>query len=349
MKNQEITLIELLNFSKGAFKYLSSKWFIFIITGFIGVVVGVTYSSIKKTNYSATLTFALEEKNSNSGISSIASSFGLTLGEGEGGAFSGDNILELLKSKYLVEKTLLSKINLYNKEQTLIDLYIESNDLRKSLSNNMNSSSYSFESSIRDSYDRKHDSIIQLISNDIIKNNISVYKIEKKSNITSVSVTSLDEVFSKLFCEKLVENAANFYVETKVGKSKKNLMLLQNRVDSVKMELDQAIYGRANFTDKNTGLIRQSATVPKQKQEIRVQMLSTMYGELIKNLEFSKLTLLREEPLFQIIDYPRYPLSKDKIGKMKASLICLCLAVMCTTLIYLTSYIYKLFKIKHNI
>jgi uncharacterized protein involved in exopolysaccharide biosynthesis len=66
------------------------------------------------------------------------------------------------------------------------------------------------------------------------------------------------------------------------------------------------------------GLIRQQAAVPKLKQEMRVQMLGTLYGELVKNLEFAKLTLMREEPLVQIIDQPILPLPRARLGKIKA-------------------------------
>ena len=98
-------------------------------------------------------------------------------------------------------------------------------------------------------------------------------------------------------------------------------MLLQNRADSVQRELNAALYGRAQFGDQNMGLIRQQAAVPKLKQEMRVQMLGTLYGELVKNLEFAKLTLMREEPLVQIIDQPILPLPKVRLGKFKAMII----------------------------
>ncbi|MDD3196201.1 MAG: hypothetical protein PHU68_10455 [Paludibacter sp.] len=46
-------------------------------------------------------------------------------------------------------------------------------------------------------------------------------------------------------------------------------------------------------------------------------MYAAVYGEVLKNLETLKLDLARETPLVQIIDTPRYPLKKDKLGKIK--------------------------------
>jgi uncharacterized protein involved in exopolysaccharide biosynthesis len=134
----------------------------------------------------------------------------------------------------------------------------------------------------------------------------------------NISVACTDEIFAKIFSEKLIETVTDFYIETKTKKSRGNVMLLQNRADSVQRELNAALYGRAQFGDQNMGLIRQQAAVPKLKQEMKVQMLGTLYGELVKNLEFAKLTLMREEPLVQIIDQPILPLPKAKLGKLKA-------------------------------
>ena len=46
-------------------------------------------------------------------------------------------------------------------------------------------------------------------------------------------------------------------------------------------------------------------------------MYVTVYAEVLKNLETLKLEMARETPIVQIIDTPRLPLKKDKLGKIK--------------------------------
>jgi hypothetical protein len=54
------------------------------------------------------LTFALEEGESGGGsLSGLASQFGYNIGGG-GGAFTGDNLLELMKSRRLIQDVLLT-------------------------------------------------------------------------------------------------------------------------------------------------------------------------------------------------------------------------------------------------
>ena len=83
----------------------------------------------KKPVYKAELSFALQDdKSSGGGFSSalgLASQFGIDLGGGRaGGEFSGNNLLELMKSRSMVEKTLLTTVNVKGKTETLADLYI---------------------------------------------------------------------------------------------------------------------------------------------------------------------------------------------------------------------------------
>ena len=322
-QNDEISLKELIQKAGEWFAYFKSKWKTILLAGVIGGLLGLGYSFTKKTIYTAKLSFALEEKGSGGGnLSSIAAQFGLGgIGGGEGGIFSGGNMIELLKSRFLIEKTLLSTVTINGKSDLLINRYIQFNKLDKAWAKKVNLASLKFTSADRKTFTLQQDSVLGVISTRLIKNNVDVAQQDKKLSIVNVVFASTDEIFAKVFSEKLIETVTDFYIETKTKKSRSNVMLLQNRADSVQRELNAALYGRAQFGDQNMGLIRQQAAVPKLKQEMRVQMLGTLYGELVKNLEFAKLTLMREEPLVQIIDQPILPLPKVRLGKFKAMII----------------------------
>ena len=323
IQNDEISLKELIQKAGEWFAYFKSKWKIILLAGVIGGLLGLGYSFTKKTIYTAKLSFALEEKGTGGGnLSSIAAQFGLGgIGGSEGGVFSGGNMIELLKSRFLIEKTLLSTVTINGKSDLLLNRYIQFNKLDKKWVKKINLANLKFTNADRTKFTLQQDSVLGMISAGLIKNNVAVVQQDKKLSIINISVASTDEDFAKIFSEKLIETVTDFYIETKTKKSRGNVLLLQNRADSVQRELNSALYGRAQFGDQNMGLIRQQAAVPKLKQEMRVQMLGTLYGELVKNLEFAKLTLMREEPLVQIIDQPILPLPKARLGKLKAMII----------------------------
>jgi uncharacterized protein involved in exopolysaccharide biosynthesis len=323
-QNDEISLKELIQKAQVWFAYFKSKWKIIFLAGIIGGLLGLGYSFTKKTIYTAKLSFALEEKGnmSASGLASVAAQFGLSgIGGGDGGVFSGGNMIELLKSRFLIEKTLLSTVSINGKSDLLINRFIYFNKLDQKWAKKFNLIGLKFTNSERSTFTLRQDSVLGEISASLIKNNVAIVQQDKKLSIINISVTSTDELFAKIFSEKLIKTVTDFYIETKTKRSRSNVMLLQSRADSVQRELNAALYGRAQFGDQNMGLIRQQAAVPKLKQEMKVQMLGALYGELVKNLEFAKLTLMREEPLVQIIDQPILPLPKERLGKLKAMVI----------------------------
>jgi uncharacterized protein involved in exopolysaccharide biosynthesis len=73
--------------------------------------------------------------------------------------------------------------------------------------------------------------------------------------------------------------------------------------------------------DLNVNPIRQVVRANVQRKQVDVQVNGQLYGELLKQLELSKIGLRRETPFIQIIDTPRFPLEKKKLGRLLAGLI----------------------------
>lgn len=315
--------IDTLKLKKIKDNYISLyKKYIYVILPFVifSGFFGYMYSLYVKPIYTANLTFALEDRTSGmSNLGNIASQFGINFGNSEGGAFAGENIIELIKSKNIVKKTLLTQTGTKNDNELIANIYIRnSGKFIFTTKSNQYINIVDFEQNINT---RKNDSILNTIFEEIINEKLTVTKLDKKLDIITVKMRSHNELLSKIFCEKIVENVISFYTETKVGKSRNNIKILESKIDSVKNELNLAFLNRADFIDQNNSIIKQRANVPKMRQEIKVQMLSALYTELVKNLEISKITLLREEPLIQIIDQPTFPLEKAHISKFKCFVI----------------------------
>ena len=124
--NDEITMKELVTKGKQWYSYVLSKWKFFLLAGVIGGIAGLTISYIKKPVYTASLTFVLEDQQTGdmSGALGIASMLGFDIGGGGGGIFSGGNLLELFKSRTMVERTLLSPVSPDNKSISFAEMYI---------------------------------------------------------------------------------------------------------------------------------------------------------------------------------------------------------------------------------
>jgi hypothetical protein len=347
--DNEVTLRDLILRLRGLRRYLKHKWKIILIASLAGALLGLVYSYFKKTIYKAELSFALQDDNSSGGglggALGLASQFGLDLGSNSGGgAFSGDNLLELIKSRSMVEETLLTSVDVNGSKQTLAELYATFNKFHERWTNIPQLKNVRFlPDEDRSKYTLQQDSILGDFYHTIIKNNLSVDKLDKKLSIITVKVNSKNELFSKSFAEILVKTVSDFYINTKTKRSSQNVNILQRQTDSVRRELNSAITGVATTSDvnPNPNPSLQIIRVPSQRMQVDVQADIAILTELVKNLELSKMSLRKETPLIQIIDRPILPLEKDEVGKLKGIIIGLILGAFLAIVMLLSSKIFK--------
>ncbi|WDF59127.1 lipopolysaccharide biosynthesis protein [Flavobacterium sp. KACC 22758] len=328
IENDEISLKYLFEKILEWYNLLLSKWKVIFLAGIIGAILGVTYSISKKNIYKATLSFALEEdKSSGGGLSGalgLAGSLGLDLGGGGGSIFTGSNLTELLKSRTMVEKTLLTPVNYNGKLISLAEMYIDINEMRDRWKGKNKLVNVEFLPNVkRDKFTRIHDSILGSIYQDLSKNALSVGQKDKKISIISIDMSSTNELFAKYFCEALAKNVSDFYIDTKSKKARINMLVLQKQTDSIRSELNGAIAGVAVAND-NTFNLNPALNVrrtPSIRRQVDVQANTAILTELVKQSELAKVTLRKETPLIQIIDKPILPLPLERFGKAKGILI----------------------------
>ncbi|MGO4292715.1 hypothetical protein, partial [Chitinophaga sp. RAB17] len=245
--------------------------------------------------------------------------FGLDItGGASSGLFSGDNIIEFLKSRLMVEKTLLSPVKDGGKVKSLVDLFIESYELNKGWAKYPKLVSLHYPPGAdRKSFTLEQDSILGVIFTTLLNDNLEVFKPDKKLSFVTAKCVSKNEVFSKFFVERLVTEATDFYVATKIKRSKTNVDKLQLTADSIELLLNKKTYAIAVKQDINMNPARQVASVATEVASRDKIVLQTMYTEVIKNLELSRMSMAQETPIIQIVDSPILPLKVKKLGKAK--------------------------------
>ena len=328
-KNEEISLKLLILDIQRYLRYIFSKALIIIVFGILGAALGFFYAKYKVPVFVASTTFVLEEGNSSMGLGSLgglASMVGVDVGGG-GGLFQGDNILELYKSRKMVEASLLSNVILEGSKMTLIDRYIDINGLKdkwKEEGNNLINIRFNDQKSRELIGSRKIDSLLGSVVSTINRDYLRVSKPDKKLSIVKVEVRSKDEFFAKAFNDKIVENVNDFYIQTKTKRSLENITILQQKTDSVRSVMNGDINKSVAISDAtpNQNPTRQIQRVaPTQRSQFSAETNKAILGELVKNLELSKISLSKETPLIQVIDQPIFPLEKQAFGTIKGILI----------------------------
>ncbi|WP_353077487.1 lipopolysaccharide biosynthesis protein [Flavobacterium sp.] len=346
MENDEITLKELLLKAKERYTYLLSQWKMIVLAGSIGALIGLGYSFTKKPIYTATLTYALEDgKASGGGLGSLASSFGFDIGGGgNSGAFSGSNLMELFKSRAMVEQTLLASVAQNNKTISLAEMYIQDKKWRDNWNEKPALKTITFlPNSDRAKFTRVQDSIFGVIYNDLSTSALTVDQKDKKVAIGTITLKGTNEYFAQQFTLALTNTVTDFYIETKSKRAKENMDILVRQTDSIRGELNGAITGVAVANDNTFGLnpALNVKRVPSARRQVDVQANTAILTELVKQAELAKVTLRKETPLIQVIDQPILPLPKEKFGKVKGILLGGILAGFLTVLGLIVRRIFK--------
>jgi hypothetical protein len=290
-----------------------------LIAAVLGAVIGAFLFSRQEAKYKAVSSFILEEKSAGAagGLAGIASQFGISAGGlgGGGGIFAGDNILNILKSKYIIQKVLLSHIGETGSDsaKTIGDFYLEFTGLRKSWHNipalaNLN---FTIPSKVITPI---QDSVLNVIYENILQENLFVERAVKQGTIVKVQVTAPNSLFARLLTERIVSESGKLYTDIKTGTAQAHIDQLEKRADSLLYLLNRKSYTAAASQplDVNPGL--KESLVPGEISARDKSVLAALYAEVAKNLEMSKLLLSQQAPVIQLLDSPGYLLNDNKKG-----------------------------------
>ena len=347
------------------FNYFISMYKVVLYITLTCTILGFLYGKLQPSSYKATSTFIVEDKSGRGagGLSGLASQFGIDAGGltgGGAGLFDGDNVLEIIKSRGIIEKVLLTKMDNASNGQTIADYYIQISDFKSAFeSKNINTKSLNF---IAIADGAKHsvlqDSILYILYNEVTKN-LNVEKRNKKSTIITLEVVSGDQVFSKVFAEELLKQTSDLYIDIKTGNLSRSIDKIQQKTDS----LLNIINNISNKTSKlivpvMEDLVNENAAMKFQKENYRNKftynnttpieqttrertVAYTMYAEMAKNLETLKLSLINQTPVIQVLDTPKYPMFDQRTPARYFLLIGFAVGIV-------LSFFYALYKYTSN-
>ncbi len=295
---EEATLKDAIISIRDYTRELKKKFILISTVLIISIISGLVYSSIQKDKFEAVLSFIVEGQSEGPNLSSIsgmASQFGLDLGGSSTSSFSQQNVIELLKSRKVIESTLSKSCIVNNEEDILLNHYISINNMIEDGEN------ISFFTSSKDS-------ITNIIWKEIIEFKIDLSYQNDEANILNLTYTSTNSEFAKNFTELLVEEISQMYSHYQTEKTRNSLKNLELRSDSIFRELKNSERNFARVKDRNLRVINASGRLDEIQYMREVQVLNAIYLELIKNTELVKMNLLNETPIIQLIDVPVLPL-----------------------------------------
>jgi uncharacterized protein involved in exopolysaccharide biosynthesis len=328
--------------------YIVSKWKIILLVAFIFGITGYILSSFKNPTYAAEITFALDEgagQSARSDFAQLSEQLGMGPVLEAGGVFSSmTNIVELIQSRLLIEKTLRSSVKINGKSLVFADFFLDSLNYREKWMEDTSVNKLHLLAAKKTMQDSLFENkIIRNIYDVLTTKNIKVENKGKGTSIISVSCVSENELFSKYFLEALIDKVIAFYIDNKTQRARLDVAFLQHRTDSINQIFTGSLYGKAAFTDANINAVRQVGTVAGERQAADIQIQKTTYADLFRSLEIAKTKLMKETPLIQYIDLPILPLKMNNTGVMKYAVVFFILGAFLTSLWLLMYRVYRHF------
>jgi hypothetical protein len=252
-------------------------------------------------------------------LGGLASSLGLgDIGGGSAsGMFGGENILALMKSNRIIHEALKAPIEELNGDH-LLNAYLKNHFEKELKVKKIKLFPKQIDTLVTN---RAQDSLLLLVTKNIRETQLVADRADKKNTIINLEVKDENEQWAFLFSKMVVQHAIDLYMEIKIGRLIATEQDLTRKRDSIRGLLDGTITTLAIETDLNSHSPLMRYKTKQAKKQVDVEVLKTMYGNIIQNLEMTKFQRSQEEPIIEIIDEPILPLRKEQFGKTKSTVI----------------------------
>ncbi|AQG79654.1 hypothetical protein [Spirosoma montaniterrae] len=293
------------------------NWKVLVVLLLIGGIGGFIYDLTheKKPLYNASITFNLGggSGGSNFGeLGALAGAFGLSSGAPDANIFVGDNFQIYAKSRPVVEKTLMRTVKINGQDTLLIDYYIQHSGIRDEEWEESDSlRAFAFRKGKKtEEFNRQE----QLAMSDIytrIKSEMSVQQPERKSSFMEIRASMQDEQLTAVFLSTHLETIEEDYRKKQTKKTREMLDLLDNRADSLARVLTGTESRLAQYIDQNQQVVAAQGRINETKLTRNSTFLSTLYYQALQSADNMRLSLIREAPLFTIIEPVTFPLYRE--------------------------------------
>ncbi|MGB3548226.1 MAG: hypothetical protein WBA17_14725, partial [Saprospiraceae bacterium] len=252
--------------------------------------------------YEAKLTFLINDQKGGGGLTSILGQFGLGGGEGE---FNLNKIIALANSRGIAGTVLLDSLEIDGRNDLIANHLLREHELVDAweLEDSDEPGPYLITTANLDSLSQRQRRVMNQLyfyltgpeGEPLVKTSS-----DETTNILKIVSQSRNEALALALSELLYEHLSEFYIEQTTGGSRRTVDKLQEKADSVLALLNGSEYSLAKTKDSRLGII-QSVTRVRETQLYRdVQIYSTMYGEVLKNLETASFALSTQTPFFKV-------------------------------------------------
>ena len=277
--------------------------------------------------YSATITFLVDEDEGggSSALTGMLSQFGL--GSVRPARYNFDKIMELSRSRRVVQESLFAKVSIDGKQDYLANHIMRIYDFKINTEEGDNDTPFYFTHDSLPGFSRTENEVLISLYHFIIgppgepEKALLSADYNEDTNIMSLTATTKNERLSLEMSGYMFKALSDYYVTRAIEKAQKTYRIVAAKRDSVLAELRSKEYQLANFIDRNRSFLLRTENLTQSRLQREIAALTAMYVEVLKNAEVADFSLRTKTPFIQVIDHPIPPIAPSQLSFIRKVLI----------------------------
>jgi hypothetical protein len=132
--------------------------------------------------------------------------------------------------------------------------------------------------------------------------------VDKKTGVTTVSVTMQDPVVTAAVCDTVVAQLQQYVTRYRVAKAQKDCNYLERLYKERQQEYYTAQQQYARYVDANKGVILQSALTERERLQNDMNLAYQVYTQVATQLQVSRAKVQEAKPVFAVVEPASVPL-----------------------------------------
>ena len=303
-KNIHDNEIDLISIVKKVWK---SKMFVMLFSSFF-IFIGIITTLLLPTVYTSSSTFILSGNNDDktSSIGGFASLVGINLNANGTNsripATMYPTVVQSVEFKRQLLNEYIDEDKTIKLKSFLIDYY--GLDLKNFTTNNN-----------KFFVSKGEDNLFKILK-DII-----LISVNEKDRFVSISANMPTSEYALNTCINARMILQNIIIDSKIKSASENLKFTQEQLDLKKIEFDKIQDRIAYFEDSNLNIINSKYKNELNKLKAEFQIVNSVYTELSKQLEQSKLQVNQDTPVFSVVKEASMPVFRSSPKKIQMVLI----------------------------
>ena len=148
------------------------------------------------------------------------------------------------------------------------------------------------------------------LTKDVLKRVSATF--DKKTAIITISAKMRDRVVAASVARLSLEYLLNYVSTYRTDKVRKQLKFLYERVQEARRRYQGAQVALQSYKDSHRGLVMNMAQIEGERLLSEFVLAQTVYTDLSKQFEQTKIKVEEETPVFKTLEMPRIPIKKTE-------------------------------------